>query len=60
MRKQVAGRAATDLSPLPAKGVPLEVQPLVEELNALFGRVRETLQAQQNFVADAAHAARGA
>ncbi|MCG2592327.1 ATP-binding protein [Ramlibacter sp. XY19] len=55
MRKQVAGRAATDLSPLPAQGVPLEVQPLVAELNLLFGRVRETLQTQQNFVADAAH-----
>jgi two-component system OmpR family sensor kinase len=55
MRKQVAARAATDLSPLPAQGVPLEVQPLVAELNLLFGRVRETLQAQQNFVADAAH-----
>jgi two-component system OmpR family sensor kinase len=35
--------------------VPLEVQPLVAELNLLFGRVRETLQAQQHFVADAAH-----
>jgi two-component system OmpR family sensor kinase len=55
MRRQVAARESTDLSPLPAEGVPQEVQPLVGELNALFGRVRETLQAQQHFVADAAH-----
>lgn len=55
MRRQVAQRAASDLSPLTAPDVPLEVQPLVEELNALFARVRDTLQAQQNFVADAAH-----
>jgi two-component system OmpR family sensor kinase len=55
MRKQVAEREATDLSPLTTQGVPQEVQPLVAELNLLFGRVRETLQAQQHFVADAAH-----
>jgi two-component system, OmpR family, sensor kinase len=55
MRKQVAARAARDLSPLSASGVPEEVQPLVRELNALFDRVRGTLEAQQHFIADAAH-----
>jgi two-component system OmpR family sensor kinase len=55
MRRQVAARAARDLSPLSAEGVPEEVQPLVGELNALFARVQETLEAQQHFVADAAH-----
>jgi two-component system OmpR family sensor kinase len=55
MRKQVATRAAHDLSPLSASGVPQEVQPLVDEINALFERVRDTLDAQQHFVADAAH-----
>lgn len=55
MRRQVATRAAHDLSPLEAGGVPEEVQPLVQELNALFARVRGTFEAQQHFVADAAH-----
>jgi two-component system OmpR family sensor kinase len=55
MRRQVAARAARDLSPLDAGGVPDEVRPLVNELNALFGRVRDTFEAQQHFVADAAH-----
>lgn len=55
MRKQVAARAARDLSPLSAQGVPQEVQPLVQELNALFARVQGTLEAQTHFVADAAH-----
>jgi two-component system, OmpR family, sensor kinase len=55
MRTQVASRAARDLSPLSASGVPEEVQPLVRELNALFERVRGTLDAQQHFIADAAH-----
>jgi two-component system OmpR family sensor kinase len=55
MRRQVAQRAARDLSPLDARGVPAEVQPLVSELNALFARVHDTLEAQTHFVADAAH-----
>jgi two-component system, OmpR family, sensor kinase len=55
MRRQVAGRAADDLSPLPDAGLPEEVLPLVNELNLLFGRVREAFAAQRNFVADAAH-----
>jgi two-component system, OmpR family, sensor kinase len=55
MRRQVAGRAAEDLSPLPDAGLPEEVLPLVRELNLLFGRVRLAFAAQQNFVADAAH-----
>ncbi|MGZ5194376.1 MAG: ATP-binding protein [Ramlibacter sp.] len=55
MREQVAGRAADDLSPLPDAGLPLEVLPLVRELNLLFERVRRAFTAQQEFVADAAH-----
>lgn len=55
MRRQVSTRAARDLSPLSEAGVPEEVQPLVVELNALFARVRDTFEAQQHFVSDAAH-----
>jgi two-component system OmpR family sensor kinase len=55
MRKQVAGRAADDLAPLPDAGLPEEVLPLVQELNLLFERVRGAFAAQQHFVADAAH-----
>ena len=54
-RKQVAGRAADDFSPLPNTDLPDEVRPLVNELNLLFGRVRSAFDAQKNFVADAAH-----
>lgn len=55
MQAQVAHRAADDLSPLPADGLPEEVFPLVQELNLLFDRLRQALAAQQQFVADAAH-----
>jgi two-component system OmpR family sensor kinase len=54
-RRQVAGRAADDLSPLPDAGLPQEILPLVQELNLLFGRARLAFEAQRNFVADAAH-----
>ena len=54
-RRQVAARAADDLSPLEDTGLPDEVRPLVRELNGLFSRVKAAFEAQQNFVADAAH-----
>jgi two-component system, OmpR family, sensor kinase len=55
VRDQLAARQADDLSPVLEQGLPDEVMPLVQELNLLFGRVRTAFDAQQNFVADAAH-----
>jgi two-component system OmpR family sensor kinase len=55
VRKQVASRQADDLSAVSEAGLPDEVRPLVQELNLLFGRVRTAFDAQQHFVADAAH-----
>lgn len=55
VRSQVAARAASDLSPLDGGDVPEEVRPLVVELNDLFARLRDTLEAQRHFIADAAH-----
>ena len=54
-RRQVAARAADDLSPLADAELPYEVRPLVQELNLLFGRVHSAFAAQKSFVADAAH-----
>jgi two-component system OmpR family sensor kinase len=55
VRSQVASRQADDLSPVSEAGLPDEVQPLVQELNLLFGRVKTAFETQQTFVADAAH-----
>ena len=55
VRTQVAARQADELSPVSEDGLPDEVRPLVHELNLLFGRVRTAFDAQQHFVADAAH-----
>ena len=54
-RRQLARRAADDFSALDSDDLPDEVRPLVDELNLLFGRVRDAFATQRNFVADAAH-----
>ncbi|MBY0409159.1 MAG: sensor histidine kinase N-terminal domain-containing protein [Burkholderiaceae bacterium] len=55
VRRQLAQRQADDLSPVSDEALPDEVQPLVSELNLLFERVQRAFEAQQHFVADAAH-----
>lgn len=55
VRRQLAQRQADDLSPVSDAQLPDEVQPLVSELNLLFERVQTAFEAQQHFVADAAH-----
>jgi two-component system, OmpR family, sensor kinase len=54
-RRQLARRSAEDFSALDSDDLPDEVRPLVDELNLLFGRVRDAFATQRNFVADAAH-----
>jgi len=48
-------RRPTDLSPIPSRGVPDEVRPLVLAFNQMMGRLEENLHAQQRFIAQAAH-----
>jgi signal transduction histidine kinase len=48
-------RQPASLEPLPPAKLPEEVAPLVSELNALLGRLREALDRQRRFTADAAH-----
>lgn len=55
VRRQVASRQPDDLTPVGETGLPDEIRPLVHELNLLFGRVSRAFEAQQRFVADAAH-----
>lgn len=50
----ITKRSAISLDPL-SENVPLEVKPLVQELNALLVRLNISLQAQRSFTADAAH-----
>jgi two-component system OmpR family sensor kinase len=55
LRAQVAQRQADDLAVMAEDGLPDEIAPLVHELNLLFSRLRSAFEAQQHFVADAAH-----
>jgi two-component system OmpR family sensor kinase len=55
VQRQLASRKADDLSEVSDAELPDEVRPLVQELNLLFKRVQTAFEAQQNFVADAAH-----
>jgi len=48
-------RAPTSLEPLPDGGLPEEVRPMVSELNGLLERLREAIETQKRFTADAAH-----
>jgi two-component system, OmpR family, sensor kinase len=52
---RVRERDAARLDPLPTAGVPEELAPLVEQINALFARLAASLETERRFVADAAH-----
>ena len=52
---EVRRRDEQSLAPLPAAGLPDEVAPLVNALNALLERLQHALGTQRAFVADAAH-----
>jgi len=52
---EVDARSASALEPVKEAPVPEEVQPLVQALNSLLGRLGRALSAQRAFLADAAH-----
>lgn len=48
-------RAPDSTSPVPQHDLPSEMQPMVDELNALLQRIERMVQAERRFTADAAH-----
>lgn len=52
---EVQQRDARSLAPLSVDHLPLEIEPLVGELNRLLSRLSAAFAAQRDFVADAAH-----
>lgn len=52
---RVSHRDASRLDPLPVDNVPVELVPLIEQINALLGRLETSFGAQRRFLADAAH-----
>ncbi|MCC6656772.1 MAG: hypothetical protein IT512_01160, partial [Rhodocyclaceae bacterium] len=53
--REVARRDPDNLAPLDPGRSPREVLPLVAALNALFGRLKDSLEQERRFTADAAH-----
>lgn len=51
----LAQRDPTSLSPVAVDDLPIEVQPLVDSLNALLQRLELSFDTQRRFAADAAH-----
>lgn len=55
LRREVAARRRDDLSQLDVTKAPEEVHPLIDAVNDLLERLKQAMQAQKRFIADAAH-----
>lgn len=55
VRRLLASRDPTDLTPLPEVNAPTELQPLVRTLHDLLQRIADTLRRERQFTDDAAH-----
>jgi two-component system OmpR family sensor kinase/two-component system sensor histidine kinase QseC len=55
LASDVSLRSPNDLQPVKGDDAPSEVAPLVDAMNRLFVRVRDALQMERRFTADAAH-----
>jgi two-component system sensor histidine kinase QseC len=53
--RTLAARRPQDLQAVVAPGAPSEMQPLLEALNGLFGRIATLMDNERRFTADAAH-----
>lgn len=52
---EISHRASTYLEPMEPSGVPIEIKPLVTELNKLFIRLKSVFERNKRFAGDAAH-----
>lgn len=52
---EISNRASTFLAPVDIKQIPIEIKPLVSELNKLFIRLKLAFERNKRFAADAAH-----
>jgi two-component system sensor histidine kinase TctE len=55
LQRRLRRRRPGDLAPIDTRGVPEEVRPVVIAFNEMMARLEQNLQAQQRFIADAAH-----
>lgn len=55
LQRDLAKRSHLDLSPVDASIAPEEIRPMINTVNDLMARVKQVLEGQSRFVADAAH-----
>lgn len=55
LEQEIAARSVDDLREIELASVPAEIRSLLQRLNELFALLREAVQVQQRFIADAAH-----
>ena len=55
LEERIRARKPDDLSPLDEHSIPLEVAPLVASVNGLLQRLKNSINHQKRFLADAAH-----
>lgn len=55
LAREVSVRTSEHLEPVTAPDLPLEVRPLVDQLNGLLNRIEQSLARERRFTADAAH-----
>lgn len=55
LRQEVSRRSRDDLSLLDEKKAPEEVRPLIDAVNDLLQRLKQVMESQKRFIADAAH-----
>ncbi|WP_137893604.1 sensor histidine kinase [Ramlibacter sp. 2FC] len=55
LRREVEGRATTDLAPVQLESAPRELRSLAAALNALLAAVQRNVATQKRFISDAAH-----
>ncbi|MCK7492145.1 MAG: hypothetical protein MZW92_11280 [Comamonadaceae bacterium] len=55
LQRLIERRRPGDLAPINTRGMPEEVLPLIVAFNDMMARLEQNLQAQQRFIADAAH-----
>ena len=53
--QQASQRGPGDLRPLDYDGAPVEIDPLVDRLNALFARISDSIESEHRFTSYAAH-----
>ncbi|TDQ84066.1 two-component system OmpR family sensor kinase [Dongia mobilis] len=55
LRSEIASRGGHDLSVVPVENMPVELMPIVKDINRLLRRLDRTLKAERDFVANSAH-----